>query len=64
MHAVAIGARQARVAPVGASNPDERATCDGSNIRYCRAGRPRTYSCTALGFRACDSGKNGVRCVM
>jgi hypothetical protein len=62
--AVAVGACQAPVAPVGACNPDERATCDGSNIRYCRAGRARTYSCKSLGFRACDLGKNGVRCVL
>jgi hypothetical protein len=47
--------------PLGGCDPNERARCDGASIKYCYAGRPRSYFCKALGFNKCDN-HNGVRC--
>jgi hypothetical protein len=47
---------------MGGCDPTDKARCDGGSIKYCYAGRPRSYFCKALGFNRCDSGKNGVRC--
>jgi hypothetical protein len=59
-----VGACMAAPPTAGACDPAEKARCDGANVRYCYAGRPRSYFCKALGFNRCDSGKNAVRCAM
>jgi hypothetical protein len=38
------------------------ARCDGGNIRYCVAGRARSYNCRALGLARCVATPNGARC--
>jgi hypothetical protein len=50
--------------PAGANGCDATAApkCDGASIKYCSAGRPRSFFCKPLGFNKCDSDKNGVRC--
>lgn len=59
--------------PVGACaappSPDrcdasDKARCEGDGIRYCSAGRWRSYACKSAGFHRCDPGRNGVRCSM
>ena len=60
--AISVGACSAPHASSGACDPGQKATCDGGSIRYCHAGRSRSYSCKALGFQKCDARKNGVRC--
>jgi hypothetical protein len=59
-----IGSCVATPPPAGACDPAERPRCDGANVKYCYAGRSRSYFCKALGFGRCDSGKSGVRCAM
>jgi hypothetical protein len=61
--AIAVGACVARPPPSSGCAPDDKAKCDGSSIQYCYAGRPRSYSCSALGFHKCEAGKTGVRCI-
>ncbi|HXN31082.1 MAG TPA: hypothetical protein VN894_04440 [Polyangiaceae bacterium] len=60
--AVSVGACSAPAAAAGGCDPSDKARCDGGSIRYCQAGRARSYSCKALGFHRCDAGKSGVRC--
>jgi hypothetical protein len=50
--------------PPGGCDPSAAPKCDGANIKYCFAGKARSYFCKALGFNKCDGGKNGVRCAM
>jgi hypothetical protein len=57
-----IGACAAPPTLSGPCDVADKAKCDGTAIQYCYAGRTRSYSCKALGFRKCDPGKNGVRC--
>jgi hypothetical protein len=57
-----VGACVAAPPPLGGCDPTEKARCDGSSIKYCYAGRPRSYFCKALGFNRCESAKNGARC--
>jgi len=59
-----VGACVSAPPPVGGCDPSEKARCDGANIKYCFAGKQRSYFCKALGFSKCDGGKNGVRCAM
>jgi hypothetical protein len=60
--AVSVGACSARLPSSGACDPSGKAVCDGQNIRYCQAGRLRSYSCNALGFHRCRVEKSGARC--
>ncbi len=60
--AVPVGACVAPPPRTHACRPDDKPTCDGETIKYCNAGSSRSYSCKALGFRACESDKDGVRC--
>jgi hypothetical protein len=59
-----VGACAAPPALSGPCDVADKARCDetGTAIQYCYAGRSRSYSCKALGFRKCDPGKNGARC--
>jgi hypothetical protein len=59
-----VGACVSSPPPAGSCNPNETARCDGANIKYCFAGKQRSYFCKALGFSKCDGSKNGVRCAM
>jgi hypothetical protein len=59
-----VGACVAPPPGPGACDSNGPARCDGANVKYCYAGKPRSYFCKALGFNRCDSGKNGVRCAM
>jgi hypothetical protein len=57
-----VGACLAPPPPVTACDPGDKARCDGANIRYCYAGRTRSYFCKAFGFNKCETGKAGVHC--
>jgi len=59
-----VGACVSAPPPVGGCDPSEKARCDGANIKYCFAGKQRSYFCKALGFNKCDGGKSGVHCAM
>jgi hypothetical protein len=48
--------------PGGGCDPGDKPRCEGHEIRYCHAGRPRAFSCRALGFHECDVRDSGVRC--
>lgn len=60
--AAMVGACAAPVSPTGACDPGDKGRCEGNDIRYCYAGRPRRFSCNALGLHKCDAGNSGVRC--
>ena len=57
-----VGACVASPLPSGGCDPNERARCDDGVIKYCAAGRPRTYSCRSAGFARCGASKTGTRC--
>ena len=57
-----IGACVALPPPSGACDPSDRSRCEDANIKYCSGGKPRTYSCKAVGFGRCENAKNGVHC--
>jgi hypothetical protein len=59
---LAIGTCAAPPAPGAACDPNERAQCDGSSIRFCQAGKTRTFSCKSAGFNRCEPTKAGVHC--
>jgi len=55
--------------PVGACRTKDPAACvegpgrcEGGNIRYCVAGRARSYNCRALGLSRCLPTRDGARC--
>ncbi len=58
-----VGACVASPLPSGTCDAGEKPRCDDANIKYCAAGRPRSYSCKAVGFGRCDSSREGIRCV-
>ncbi len=58
----AVGACVAAPPAGGACDPNEKAQCEDGAIRYCAAGRPRSYSCKAVGFGRCDASKGVIRC--
>jgi hypothetical protein len=58
-----VGACAAPAPPAAACDPAEKARCEDGSIRYCSAGRPRTYSCKAAGFGRCDASRGAVHCV-
>jgi hypothetical protein len=57
-----VGACVAPPPPLTACDVAEKARCDGASIRYCYAGRARSYFCKAFGFNKCDVGKAGAHC--
>jgi hypothetical protein len=59
---IAVGSCMSVPTETAACGPTEKAKCDGSDIHYCYASRARSYSCKALGFNKCESGKRGTRC--
>jgi len=60
--ATSVGACVAAPPPLGACDPNDKPRCDGASIKYCYAGRSRSYFCKALGFNRCENGKSGVHC--
>jgi hypothetical protein len=58
-----VGACVASPLPSGTCDAGEKPRCEDANIRYCAAGRPRSYSCKAVGFGRCDSSRDGIHCV-
>ena len=38
------------------------ARCEGATLKYCAAGRARSYPCKAVGFNRCVSDAKGARC--
>jgi hypothetical protein len=45
-----------------ACDPADKARCDGASIKYCFAGRARSFFCKGVGFNRCEVGKAGVHC--
>jgi hypothetical protein len=43
-------------------DPNAPAKCDGAAIKYCVAGKARTYPCKAVSFNRCVSDAKGARC--
>jgi hypothetical protein len=58
-----VGACVAPPVTGSACDPNDKARCDDTSIKYCAAGRPRVYSCKAAGFGRCDSSRGAVHCV-
>lgn len=57
-----VGACVAPPPPAAACDAADKARCDGASIRYCSAGRARSFFCKATGFTRCETGKTGVHC--
>ena len=58
-----VGACVSPPAPQGADRCDGKdARCDGATIKYCFAGKKRSYFCKSLGFEKCVSDAKGTRC--
>ena len=58
-----VGACVSPPAPQGADRCDgKEARCDGATIKYCFAGKKRSYFCKSLGFDRCVSDAKGTRC--
>ncbi len=43
-------------------DPKDNARCEGATIKYCSAGKKRSYFCKALGFDKCVNDAKGARC--
>jgi hypothetical protein len=59
-----VGACASPAPAGGGCDPNEAPRCDGSHIKHCVAGRPRSYFCKATGFNRCDASRGGVRCAL
>ena len=57
-----LGACVAPPPPGAACDPATAAKCDGATLKYCFAGKPRSYLCKSLGFAKCVSDSKGARC--
>jgi hypothetical protein len=57
-----VGACIAPPPQTGGCDPASAPRCDGATLRYCDAGRPRSYLCKALGFNRCINDATGSRC--
>jgi hypothetical protein len=57
-----VGACASSPATTGACDPGAPARCDGANVKYCFAGKPRSYLCKSLGMSRCASDARGPRC--
>jgi hypothetical protein len=61
---VSIGACVAPKADGPSCDPSDKAKCDGANVKYCYAGKPRSFFCKGLGFNRCVSDAKGARCAL
>jgi hypothetical protein len=57
-----IGACVVPPPATSACDPADKGHCDGASIKYCFAGRARSFFCKGVGFNRCDAGKAGVHC--
>jgi hypothetical protein len=58
-----VGSCVATPPPGGTCDPGDKAKCEDGSIKYCAAGRPRSYSCKGVGFGRCDTSRDGIHCV-
>lgn len=58
-----VGSCVAPPPPGGTCDPGDKAKCEDGSIKYCAAGRPRSYSCKGVGFGRCDTSRDGIHCV-
>ncbi len=61
---IAVGGCTSPAPSTGACDPNAPTRCDGANVKYCFAGKPRSYFCKSLGFGRCTVGAKGVRCAL
>lgn len=59
---VAVGACVATPRGNGRCKATEAPRCDGATIKYCFAGKERSYSCKGVGFERCVKEGSEVRC--
>jgi len=57
-----VGACASLPATTGACDPNAAARCDGANVKYCFAGKSRSYLCKSLGMSRCMADARGARC--
>ena len=63
--ATAVGACMAAAPATGACDPaSDKPRCDGASVKYCFAGKPRSYFCKSLGFNRCDASRGNVKCAL
>jgi hypothetical protein len=59
---VPVGACVAPPATTDKCDPKDAPRCDGASIKYCFAGRKRSYFCKSLGFSGCVKESGAVHC--
>jgi hypothetical protein len=57
-----VGACVSPSPSAGGCDSRETARCDGASIKYCLAGRSRSYFCKPTGFAKCDNSRGGLHC--
>jgi len=57
-----VGACASPAATTGACDANAPARCEGASIKYCFAGKPRSYFCKSFGFSKCVTDSRGSRC--
>ncbi len=62
--ALPVGACFSPPAKEGACDPSAPDRCDGANVKYCVAGKARSYFCKPLGWNRCVSDAKGTRCAL
>jgi hypothetical protein len=60
----AVGSCVATPPAAGACAANAAAKCEGATLKYCFAGKPRSYFCKSLGFNKCVTDSKGARCSM
>ncbi len=60
--AIPVGACMAPVPETDKCDPKDPGRCDGGTIRYCFAGKKRSYFCKSLGFNLCVKDGAALRC--
>jgi hypothetical protein len=59
---VPVGACAASPTTGNACDQSAAGRCDGSSLKYCFAGRTRSYFCKSLGWNKCVADAKGARC--
>jgi hypothetical protein len=59
---VPVGACVATPPATDKCDPKDAPRCDGASIKYCFAGRKRSYFCKSLGFSGCTKDNGAVHC--
>jgi hypothetical protein len=60
--ATAVGACFAQAPGANACDPGAPARCEGTSVKYCSGGKPRSFFCKPLGFNRCETTPHGARC--